>query len=129
MRARPRLQARVDKIADGAALMTETSHTRKFIDGTADCLPNRTLRDPHAKTSPPSAYPRNTPEVRTSPKTHATALFNESQGRPSAGSAGSGPYKIRALQQTSGHAVDDFLLPYFTGEALRASSTDVGDND
>ena len=38
-----KLQARVDKIADGAALMTETRYTRKFIDGTADCLPNRTL--------------------------------------------------------------------------------------
>ena len=35
--------------------------------------------------------------------------------------------KIRALQQTSGHAMNDFLLPYFTGEAFRAGSTDVGD--
>ena len=35
-----KLQARVDKIADGAALMTETSYDRKFIDGLADTVPN-----------------------------------------------------------------------------------------
>ena len=37
------LQKRVDAIAEGAALMTGTSYTRTFIDGTADTLPNFTL--------------------------------------------------------------------------------------
>lgn len=37
------LQKRVDKIAQGAALMTETSFERVFIDGTAELLPNFTL--------------------------------------------------------------------------------------
>ena len=37
------LQKRVDKIAEGAALMTETSFERVFIDGTAELLPNYTI--------------------------------------------------------------------------------------
>ncbi|MBQ7714066.1 MAG: amidohydrolase, partial [Oscillospiraceae bacterium] len=39
------LQKRVDKIADGAALMTETACERKFIDGTSDTVTNRALED------------------------------------------------------------------------------------
>ena len=35
-----KLLARVDKIAQGAALMTETTMERQFIDGTAELLPN-----------------------------------------------------------------------------------------
>ena len=38
-----KLLARVDKIAQGAALMTETSFDRQFIDGTAELVPNYTL--------------------------------------------------------------------------------------
>ena len=37
------LQKRVDKIAQGAALMTETTFERCFIDGLADTIPNHTL--------------------------------------------------------------------------------------
>ena len=37
------LQKRVDKIADGAALMTETTYRRRFIDGLADTVSNHTL--------------------------------------------------------------------------------------
>ena len=35
--------APVDKIAEGAALMTETTFERQFIDGTANTVPNSTL--------------------------------------------------------------------------------------
>ena len=38
-----KLLKRVDKIAEGAALMTETGVHRQFIDGTAELLPNFTL--------------------------------------------------------------------------------------
>ena len=38
-----KLLARVDDIAKGAALMTGTSFKRRFIDGTADLLPNEAL--------------------------------------------------------------------------------------
>ena len=40
-----KLLARVDKIAQGAALMTETSFDRQFIDGTAELVPNYTLEE------------------------------------------------------------------------------------
>lgn len=38
-----KLQARVDKIAEGAAMMTDTKFERVFIDGTAELLPNYTI--------------------------------------------------------------------------------------
>ena len=38
-----KLAARVDDLAKGAALMTGTTFTRRFIDGTADVLPNAAL--------------------------------------------------------------------------------------
>ena len=37
------LQERVDRIAEGAALMTDTTFERIFVDGTADTLPNPPL--------------------------------------------------------------------------------------
>lgn len=37
------LQKRVDRIAEGAALMTDTTFERKFIDGLADTVTNHTL--------------------------------------------------------------------------------------
>ena len=123
-----KLQARVDKIADGAALMTETSYTRKFIDGTADCLPNRTLETLMHENFAALGVPQYTPEELDFAKKLA-ATYSSNQAIPGTGSRMQADYarKIRALQQTSGHAMNDFLLPYFTGEAFRAGSTDVGD--
>ena len=123
-----KLQARVDKIADGAALMTETSYTRKFIDGTADCLPNRTLETLMHENFAALGVPQYTPEELDFAKKLA-ATYPSNQAIPGTGSRMQADYarKIRALQQTSGHAMNDFLLPYFTGEAFRAGSTDVGD--
>jgi amidohydrolase len=123
-----KLQARVDKIADGAALMTETSYTRKFIDGTADCLPNRTLETLMHENFAALGVPQYTPEELDFAKKLA-ATYPSNQAVPGTGSRMQADYarKIRALQQTSGHAMNDFLLPYFTGEAFRAGSTDVGD--
>ena len=123
-----KLQARVDKIADGAALMTETSYTRKFIDGTADCLPNRTLETLMHENFAALGVPQYTLEELDFAKKLA-ATYSSNQAVPGTGSRMQADYarKIRALQQTSGHAMNDFLLPYFTGEAFRAGSTDVGD--
>ncbi len=39
------LQKRVDKIAEGAALMTETTYEKKFIDGLADTVSNFALEE------------------------------------------------------------------------------------
>ena len=123
-----KLQARVDKIADGAALMTETSYTRKFIDGTADCLPNRALETLMHENFAALGVPQYTPEELDFAKKLA-ATYSSNQAVPGTGSRMQADYarKIHALQPTSGHAMTDFLLPYFTGEAFRAGSTDVGD--
>ena len=99
-----------------------------FIDGTADCLPNRTLETLMHENFAALGVPQHTPEELDFAKKLA-ATYPSNQAVPGTGSRMQADYarKIRALQQTSGHAMNDFLLPYFTGEAFRAGSTDVGD--
>jgi len=123
-----KLQTRVDKIADGAALMTETHYDRKFIDGTADCVPNRTLETLMHRNFEALGVPQYTPEeLDFAAKLAAT--YESNQKIPGTGSAASGEYArgAKQLRVASGHAMNDFLLPYFTGDAFRAGSTDVGD--
>ncbi|MBQ1311875.1 MAG: amidohydrolase [Blautia sp.] len=122
------LQKRVDKIAEGAALMTETTFTRKFIDGTADTVTNHTLE---------RLLYRNFEELGVPSYTEEEHLFADRlsgtypgrEGLPGFG-AEFDPVvakKVKELREKAGHAMDDFLLPLFTGEIFRPGSTDVGD--
>ena len=122
------LQERVDKIADGAALMTETSYERKFIDGTSDTVTNRALEDVLYRNFAALGVPRySEEELAFADAIHATYAGNEAA--PGVGSAADTAYAAAAQEQrrASGHAMNDFLLPHFTGEAFNPGSTDVGD--
>ena len=61
------LQARVDKIAEGAALMTETTVERKFIDGLSDTVSNfaleRVLYENYRELGVPSSPDFRLPEI------------------------------------------------------------------
>lgn len=122
------LQKRVDKIADGAALMTETSYTRKFIDGTADTVSNHTLEAVMYKNFAALGVPSYTPEELAFAK-ELSLTYGSNQAIPGTGSRMSAAYAhdVKAMQAKSGHAMNDFLLPHFEGDAFRAGSTDVGD--
>ena len=101
------LQARVDRIAEGAALMTDTTFERKFIDGLADTVTNHTLE-------------------------HADALaktYPGSDGLPGVAAENDGALRdeVAALREECGHAMNAFLAPLYQGEAFKAGSTDVGD--
>ena len=123
-----RLQERVDKIAEGAALMTETTYDRVFIDGTSDLLPNHTLEQALYRNFEEIGVPdytederafaealRTTYPVETAPPGNG-AMFDE---------------RIAAFvrektgQMTAG--LNDFLMPYYGGSGFVAGSTDVGD--
>jgi len=122
------LQARVDKIADGAALMTETSYERKFIDGTADTVSNRVLEDVIYRNFAALGVPRySDEELAFAAAVHGT--YEGSDAAPGVGSRADAAYAEAAqrLRRESGHAMNDFLLPQFTGDSFNPGSTDVGD--
>ena len=119
------LHQRVDKIAQGAALMTDTTIERRFVDGLSDTVCNHALEkvlyDNFAQLGVPSCTAEE----------HAfmEALSGTYQGRDVPGGVGAEndpafAEKVKAMQ--TGH-FNDFLMPLYQGPAFNAGSTDVGD--
>lgn len=122
------LQKRVDKIAEGAALMTETTFEKQFIDGLADTVTNHVLEAQLHKNFTELGVPAYTAEELA----FADALaktYPGSDNVPGIGASHDFDYaeQVRALQVKAGHAMNDFLLPLYQGDAFRPGSTDVGD--
>ena len=121
------LQRRVDKIAQGAALMTETSYERVFVDGTANTLPNPPLEKCLYENMRALPLPEYTAEERA----YAEALRETyvSEGLPGLGAKKDAAIaeEVRALSDGGKKALNDFLLPYYSGEDFTPGSTDVGD--
>ncbi len=122
-----KLLERVDKIAEGAALMTGTETKRLFLDGTADLIPNFTLERVLYENFREVGVPELTEEERAfSASLRATYEIS--------GVSGVGPSydkKIEEdfLRKTDGlqKPICDFLLPQFSSEGFMPGSTDVGD--
>lgn len=122
------LQKRVDKIADGAALMTETSYDRLFIDGLADTVTNHTLERVLYHSFAELGVPTHTDEelayadelAKTYPGSDALPGFGAAEDINIA-------EQVRQLRAQCGHAMNDFLLPLYQGQVFRPGSTDVGD--
>ena len=122
------LQERVDRIAQGAALMTGTSFEKKFIDGLADTVPNHTLE---------SVLYRNFQALGPVLHTEEEHAYADALAKTYPGSGrvpGIGPEndtdlaeEVKALLERNGHAMNDFLLPLYQGDAFNPGSTDVGD--
>ena len=99
------LQARVDKIAEGAALMTDTTFERIFVDGTANLVPNAVLE----KIIYENMLSAPLPVYTDAEKEYAKELkktYSDDEEKP-------------ALMET----VD----PWQTSDDFRPGSTDVGD--
>ncbi|WP_322168884.1 amidohydrolase [Acutalibacter caecimuris] len=122
------LLARVDNIAKGAALMTDTRFTRRFIDGTADLLPNEALE---------RALYANMEEIPLPVYTQAERDFAaaldatcpQDEELPGMGAKYDPALKKQAAELSdNGKApLNDFLLPYFHSDKQSPGSTDVGD--
>ncbi|MBR4703504.1 MAG: amidohydrolase [Oscillospiraceae bacterium] len=122
------LQERVDKIAQGAALMTETEFERIFVDGTADTLPNPPLEKCLYENMKALPLPDYTPEERS----YAAALretYPVGGSLPGLGAKADASIAalVRELSGDGTKALNDFLLPYYSGEDFCPGSTDVGD--
>ncbi len=122
------LQKRVDKIAEGAALMTETSFEKKFIDGLADTVTNHALERVLYQNFQELGVPTHTAEELAFAD-QLSATYPGSALVPGVGSQYDLDYadQVRALRKEAGHAMNDFLMPLYQGDAFEPGSTDVGD--
>ena len=122
-----KLQARVDDIARGAALMTGTDFERVFIDGTAELLPNFCIEDALYRNLEEIGVPAYTEEDRRL----ASALKASYPGSGIAGVYGiRNPEIEKTLRRLSGNgekAINDFIPPLYSTTAFSPGSTDVGD--
>ncbi len=122
-----KLLARVDKIAEGAALMTETTMQRQFIDGTAELVPNYTLEklmQQNLEDVPQPVYTKAERDFAAELKKtyHTEAL-------PGVLSDSSDEEKewLEEKTQNGERALNDFVVPLHSTTAFAAGSTDVGD--
>ena len=123
-----KLQERVDRIAEGAALMTDTTYERRFVDGMSDTVTNRTLETVAYKNFEELGVPSHTGEELD--KARELALtYDSRENEPGIGAGADEEYARIAgkLRSENGTYMNDFLLPHFMGDATCPASTDVGD--
>ena len=122
------LEKRVDKIAEGAALMTETTFEKKFIDGLADTVSNFALERVLYENFRELGVPSYTEEEHAFADRLAETYPSEGYLPGVAAEFDSElREQVRALREKNGHAMNAFLAPLYQGEAFKAGSTDVGD--
>ena len=122
------LQKRVDRIAEGAAMMTDTTFTRKFIDGLADTVTNHTLEKLLHENFSELGVPAHT-EEELHFADELSKTYEGADSVPGIGSEYDAEYaqQVKTLRNQTGRAMNDFLLPLYQGEAFNPGSTDVGD--
>lgn len=122
-----KLLARVDKIAQGAALMTETSFDRQFIDGTAELVPNYTLEELLYRIFNEVGLP----EYSAGERQLAEELRKTYDVPVAPGIAAGFDADIAAdvAERTNGlsDALCGFIMPEYHSAGFVAGSTDVGD--
>ncbi len=122
-----KLVARVDKVAEGAALMTETSFDRQFIDGTAEIVPNFTLEDVLYSCFSEVGLPEYTPEDEA--LAAALRATYEVSSAPGVGPCFDEEIAEAVREQTHGFAdgLYKHLLPMYHTTGFTPGSSDVGD--
>ena len=122
------LQARVDDIAEGAALMTGTTFERVFIDGTAELLPNFTIE----RALYDNLCAIGVPEYDEADRALASALKKTWKGSGIAGIDGvrldpQYAKAVKALSKNGTKAINDFIPPLWSSTEFSPGSSDVGD--
>lgn len=122
------LQERVDRIAKGAALMTDTTFERKFIDGLADTISNFTIEKVLYENFHELGVPCYTEEENRFADQLAQT-YPGSDGIPGVAAENDPELRerVQLMRQENGHAMNAFLAPLYQGDAFKAGSTDVGD--
>ncbi len=121
-----KLQARLDKIAEGAALMTETTFERVFIDGTAELVPNYAIEEMLYENFKEIGVPQHTEEEKAYAAQVKETVPNEVPGSCT-------PFdeeayeEARRLSEDGTKPLNDFLLPLVHTTGFVPGSSDVGD--
>ncbi len=122
-----KLEKRVDKIAEGAAMMTETQVSTRFIDGTANPLPLKTMEQLLYKNFKQVALPEYTEEeweyANTLKKTYTSAGLPGYAARLDESIAET----VAKATNNGERALNDFLMPLYHSSVSTPGSTDVGD--
>lgn len=123
-----KLQERVDKIAAGAAMMTETTFERVFIDGTAELLPNYTLEQALYRNFAEIGVPEHTDAERDF-AARLRETFPPETYSPGIGAMFDGAIAetVRAKTANMTAPLNDFLMPAYSGTGFVSGSSDVGD--
>ncbi len=122
------LTGRVDKIAEGAALITDTTYEKKFIDGLADTIKNNVLERVLYKNFEEVGCPSYTEEENAfADALSETYAGNDAIPGIAAGNDEEAKAGVKRQRETCGHAMNAFLAPLYEGECFRPGSTDVGD--
>ena len=122
------LQERVDKCAEGAALMTGTSFERIFVDGTANYVPNTTLEKLLYSNMAAIPLPEYTEEeLGFADKLDATCP--QTGTLPGTGARFDADIKAKVweLSEKGSKTLNDFIMPFYTGNEFEPGSSDVGD--
>ena len=122
------LQKRVDKIAEGAALMTETTLEKQFIDGLADTISNFTMEEMLYRNFQELGVPAYTEEELA----FADALaetYPSNDKMPGVGAQYDFAIReqVQELRKNFGHAMNGYLMPLYQDKAFDPGSSDVGD--
>lgn len=123
-----KLLARVDKIAQGAALMTETEVERIFIDGLSETICNHALERVLYQNFRQIGVPSYTEEELAF--ADALSATYEKPIEPPGIAAKHDPQlrrEVESLRAQCSHAMNTFLAPLYQGDAYEHASTDVGD--
>ncbi len=122
------LQKRVDRIAQGAALMTDTTFEKKFIDGLADTVSNFAIEKVLYENFRELGVPQYTDEENAFADELAKT-YPGSDAVPGVAAENDEKLKeqVKAMRAETGHAMNAFLAPLYAGDAFKAGSTDVGD--
>ena len=122
-----KLLNRLDNIAQGAALMTDTTMERRFIDGTADTVPNAVLEQVLYRNMEALGVPSYTDEETA----FAAALRDTYPHEELPGSVwtvdAAARAQVTALSENNTKALSDYLMPYRHTDRQNLGSTDVGD--
>ena len=121
------LLARVNKIAEGAALMTETSFTSRQIDGTSDTVSNTVMDQliyDNLKLTPLPTYTAD--EVAFAQAMKATCGDPKLPGDNLDLDKAAKKY-VKEITDGGKLALNSFVMPYIPSSRMSAGSTDVGD--
>ena len=127
VRSAKALLDRVNKIAEGAALMTETTFTSRQIDGTSDTVSNTVIEQliyQNLKLAPLPTYTAE--EVTFAQAMKATCGEPKLPGN-NLDLDKAAKKQVKEITDGGKLALNNFIMPYIPSSRMSAGSTDVGD--